>query len=296
MNTSNSRTVWIRMGKPKTGLTMEEYKELYGNMHKEIGSYTYPSGTTKVGIGNLKDDEIDLLLPSVVDYTPKDREFRFAVVKYFNDLVLRVSVSEGKALEVGMTLDNSKPLGWEDDGKINLPISPEDYIHFRWLTNHIKVAQGKSNYNPAIHEFYIENPEEVMSVESHLVDVETDAMVAFGSIMKNMDKVNTYLRLMGKNPEKFIPKQRVIELNKLIKSYPKKFLEIHNDPDMEIKDKIQELIYAKVLEESGTTIIVAETNETIGNTMKEAIGYFKNEKNGREINGFKLRMQELKTT
>jgi len=221
-------------------------KEVLNHLPKEIRA------GAKVKIGSIFVDRLPLkgvdgeeeakLLKGIVDVPATHQDWPAKTKDFWASLSLKVPF-EGVELNIGT----------HDDGT---PVSPMDYIYWKWCMKHRQVAISEEEMNG------------------------------------NMDKVKMLTRvLMGTDPERL----SAIELENNLYDYkeknPERFLKYSLDDNLELRAEIETMVEKSVLRKIGNQLIYED--ETIGEDIKDAIVYFKNKKNSGQVNIMRARLQEV---
>jgi hypothetical protein len=117
-------------------------------------------------------------------------------------------------------------------------------------------------------------------------------------------KIDQILTLLGISITKLTPSDKVLAFKKAASKPENKneieqkvalqrFIDLCNDSDLTYKYLIQELIGAQILEKAGTSILIKESGEVIGENVKAAVIYLKNPKNGRVYNSLRAQYETV---
>lgn len=275
-------------------------QEFMSMSKKSIGSY-FQSSTSK-GIGSgLNFDEIDALMPLVLDVPKEDRTFRAEVKKYFMEMVTKIPADNGLELEIGLLVDNSKPIVTKDkEGNItllNLPINISDYIRYRHALGHPKVALSISaaKGNTLI-DFYVFDKEIALSQDVDAAKDKDDAIVAYLKIKEDEDKVNMMLTLLKVDPRTYKGKnaadQKEQKLRELADKNATAFLKVYKQDNFEQRYQIKSMVNTGILKEIGSQIVDAETGDVIGHNFEEAVYFLRDVTKSQTVSILKARMQE----
>ena len=273
-----------------------EVKAWFGQSFRAIGPY-YDGKVTATG---LSFKEQRFLLPELLGVEETDKDFRKSVNNFYDSLITKIG-KDGLKLEVGLEDDNL-PLS-----ETNLPINVKDYVIYRHACKHPDVAENKESAEKSVtKKFYMVNPEAVSADVIKTNDLEDEAMGLYFKYKDDTIKVDQILTIMGKNIKSLKKEEKVVELKRLSVKNPninefeqketlERFIKVCNDKDLESRFLIQELIGAQYLEKVGTAILIRESGEKLGDSMKEAIQFINNPKNSRTLNilkaqyGFKVK-------
>jgi len=269
-------------------------KAWLGEAFKPIGPYFEPGGKA-VGSG-LDFKEQALLLPQQLGIEKGDKDFRRAVTNFYHELLTNVP-KDGLKLEVGLE-DDKKPLA-ED----NMPLNIREYIIYRHLIKHPHVALDKATAEKEIiKRFYIIDPNKVTASINQINKTEDEALGLYFKHKDNPLKVDQILTMMGVTIKNMKREQKVLKLKELASKTAglspqdqaeqfAAFITTCNDPDLETKFLIQELIGATYLKQIGTAILINESKESLGENMEEAVHFLQNPKNSKTLNVLKAEYQ-----
>lgn len=294
-----SKKVFLKRNRPfvHEQLKSAEAQEYLGSSKRSVGSYFATKHSQRQGTG-LTDEEVKLLLPQIIDIQPEDREFRTKVRNFFQDISTPVPYERGTELEIGLELDNDKPVTHFIEKEIepamgdkpaktkkiyNMPIDPEQYIRYRHALGHPHVAStpelAKGNQTV---DYFIEDPEKVLSSNVNSADYADKAFSLFMQLKSEPDKVKMILSLLRMEiPRKVVgqpiivdklsEEERVLALRKLAMSKPAMFLKIAEDKELRFKYLLDELISVQLLKRAGSSILVTQSGEPLGSNDSEAI-------------------------
>lgn len=291
----NSRTVTIfRAGSFLSRAQGPGIEEHFASSKVSIGSYFESVSSTMVGSG-LTFEEQDILLPLLVDAPKEDREFRKLVRAYYENIDTKVPHGTGCVLEIGLLVDNDKPVS-----KDNLPIELIDFVRYRHAYHHPFMAKNKEEAESnALMQFYIFDKNQVQE-KSTAKTIEKDAaMQIYLSIKKDEAKVNMMLTLLNIDPREYPDTaagkdQKIEKLRALAEGdkTAKKFVEIHDTEDFDIKYWLESMKNTGVLKVFGNKFVDAETQKIIGNSVEEAVFFFKDDANSATVGILKAKQQE----
>lgn len=262
-----------------------EVKAWLGQSYRAIGPY-FKDKATATGLSFA---EQRMLLPELIGIEDTDKDFRKAVNKFFDEILTPVP-KDGLKLNISLENDD-QPLSNE-----NKPIHPLDYIRYRHLIGHPDVGKDKNdaerNY---IKRYYLVNPEGVSKDAVAINDLEDNAFVVYSKYKDDPIKVDQILTILGTKIKTLKHDEKVLLLKEYAKKQSKyneheqkaafeKFVKTAEDKDLEYKYLIEEMIGAQFLQRVGNNIIYKESGEQIGESLQDAVLYFKNAKNSRALN------------
>jgi hypothetical protein len=178
---------------------------------RSIGSY-YESRTTQGQGTGLSIAERKLLIPYLIDIPGNDPTFLKACNAFYGSLVTKIPYEDGLTLEIGLELDNDKPVTHftgnpdiPDTLRFNLPINIDHYVRYRHALKHPRVAASvdaaKGNQ---IVDFYIFDETTVLEATQKSNSERDKALATYiNKIKDDMGKVDRMLTLLGKDPRDF---------------------------------------------------------------------------------------------
>ena len=276
-------------------------KEWLDSAFKGIGSYW--DTQAKVAGSGLSWAEKKILMPILHAVESEDRDFRGATENYFNELMTKIPPG-GLRLQIGLRDDE------EELSADNLPINVKDYVSYKHLMAHPVVAKNENEAAALPYKkFFIHDQEESVNLQEELVELEDKAAELYFTHRHDANKVEQILVLMGIKTRDLNEKEKGLKLKELTRisgrqeetmeaKRIRKFIKVATSKELELEYMITELIGAQVLEKIGTEIVIAETNNSIGNGIREAIIHLKNKKNSKTLlylkNHFKNLIKENK--
>lgn len=271
MSDINTRKIQVRRKEKKSYLP----PKVKANAKRVIGSVfkdRRPLG--------LADEELEQkLLKKYADIRVDDRDFGDKKSQFWKNMRVEVP-SEGKVLNISTK-----------DGE---PVELEDYIIFKWLENHPLVAENKqAMLDDSNKEFYLYDPKEEIRNENQEAKLRKKAYKALLNIEDDETVVDQLLRLLGdKRPERMSKEMKENELEQLTRTQPKRFLKYAEDKNLALRAEIEEMVEHNVLRKSGNQYIYMD--EVIGDTMDDAIVYFKNDRNSSTVLDLRAKLKEAK--
>lgn len=226
----------------------------------------------------LSPEEEKKWLPDILGVQPTDNFWREATKYYWADMSIIIP-DEGLILNIGM----------KDDGE---PIKLLDYIRYRFICKQSEVAKNQKECVWPTHRFYIVDVEEVKKDQLSDFEVRNKANNAFMHLQQesNYTKAKWVAEVLRKSDEKivhmnreelfmFLEKKKDESLNntdtKVIK-----FADVVKNPNLEQEAMIMEFLGAGILEKNGNSFFYGDA---IIGEKKEAIAWFKNQVNSRQI-------------
>lgn len=291
MNTSthpNSKTITIfrsgsYLSRAQKGPEVQEYLSM---AKVSVGSY-FEKDSQKVASG-LTFAEEELLLPTLIDYTKDDRDFRKKVKEFYTEIDTRVPPNTGIPLEIGLEKNNANPVS-----KDNMPLNLMDFIRYKHAVNHPWMAENKeeadSNSNK---QYYIFDKSKTAAVSKVKNDERDAALGIYLQVKENLEKVDMMLTLLLEDPRKYpLPGDRVDKLHEFANKQPDKVIGIYKDENFETRYTIQTLVNTKIIQQLGLRYVGSD-GKIIGNSLDETIFWFKDDMNSDQVALYKATMQE----
>lgn len=255
----------------------EELSNYMSLTQLDIGPYLESNAAKIIGSG-LSIKEQELLMPLLLNLGPEDRDFRKSVFDFFNSLKTKVPFSTGKDLEIGLEVDNDKPVS-----KDNMPISIENYVRYRHALKHPWVAKSKAEADGnQLKHFFIYDPELEHKESSDRVVLQDKAASIWLQVKSNESKVTMLLTLLGKDERDYVGRngssRKQTDLHALVVSDATRFLKVYEEDRFEIRYWLRAMILAGVVKIVGTTYIISETQKKLGASELEAILYLEDDK------------------
>jgi hypothetical protein len=298
MEHKNSRKITIFRAGSFLSRSQKGMDDYFADTKQSIGSYWEGGGSQRIASG-LSFEEIRILLPFVTEVDSTHPEFMKKVNEFYRDISTNVPYNTGVTLETGLCVANNKEVSIDRDNpeKSNLPINLSDYLKFRQLKGHPRVAKNKEEADGnATMEFYIFDKYELQSKNTKKMEEKDAAMRIYLEIKDDEIKPKMLLTLMGVDPRKFTgPNEKTLiteELRKLSESKPTYFVEVFNNSHLDTDYWLQSLVNAGVLKKIGDKYIDAENDKIVGNSQEETRYYFEDEVNSDLVTTWKARYQE----
>ncbi len=183
--------------------------------------------------------------------------------------------------------------------KYATPISISDYMLWRYCLGYNHVANEIALVNKSNNiRFYLHSEEEIKKAKEVRRNVEKQRMEAFLSVVKDSDKMNKvmYALRLGHLLDTMDDNDIDIKLNEYSLEHTSKFISTVNMSNLSTVAFIEKLIVSGLLKRlEATEIIVDYTDPTkvIGNTLSEAVSYFSNKENEKDITEYKNKLKGL---
>lgn len=259
---------------------------------KQIGPYLKSHTAMIMGSG-LEIHEIPILLPHVINVDPEEKEFRKTVHEFYNNLTTKIPPNTGKTFEIGLLIDNSKPIS-----KANLPINVEDYIRYRHAKSHPWVASSKSEAQAnQLKYFYMNDPEAEVKSKSEAVVLQDKADGIWLSIKSQPQKIMMLLTMLGKDERDYSGRNaeamKINDLHNIVKTKAPEFLKVYEGDRFETRYWLAAMKKADVVKEVGTSYIITQNNKLLGKSEIEALLFLENSDNVDTVAYLKANTQEV---
>jgi hypothetical protein len=301
MNTTHPNSKVINIVRTETFMDTVQTgaKEFMSLSRKTIGSYWKSISSKAVGSG-LDLNEQAVLLPLIIDADAEDRFFREKVTKFYKEMFTQVPFGpEGRALQIGLLLDNSKPVYWKDkDGLMNLPIEPMDYIRYRHAREHPQVAVDKeSSIGDPLKLYYIFDPEVADKQLVSSTKEQDEAIATYLAIKDQEEKVSGLLVMLGVDPRDFggasAPAQRAKRLRELADTKPADFNKVYKTDNFELRVKIKSFLQNGIFKNVGDRIFEASTNTMVAKDMDEAVKLLQDKEYSERLQIWSANLQDI---
>lgn len=291
----SKKIVIFRAGSFLSRAQGKEVDDFYATSKKSVGAYWETLSSKKIASG-LTFAEENILMPHLVDAECDDKEFRKKVSTFFQDIDTKIPYNTGLTLEVGLELDNDKPIFFsKDPEKCNMPINIMDYIRWRHALKHPRVAHSKELADGSSrYEFYIFDKNETIKKNSKKSEEKDAAFAIYLEIKPDIKKVEMMLTLLGHDVRAFgnNPDTMIDKLRTESETRSDLFTKTYNGAELEINYWIKAMINTGVMKNIGPKYFDAETEKLIGNSLEETVYFFKDEENSDMVVALKARMQE----
>lgn len=283
-----------------------EAKEYFDMAYKAIGSYFKVFG--KIYASGLTRQEEEYLMPDLVGAYPEDRkEFREKVNNYFKNINTKIP-AEGVKLEIG--LEGSATSIFNSKGEqVGNPINVEHYVKYKHALKHphvcdsLEAAERMGN----LAHFYILDKQEETKAKSKINRLEDEASQFYFANRDDVFKVDQMLTLLGITTKYLDNEEKVIKLkemsskdidqtDKVNADRLNKFINIAKDKDLGLKYDIMQMIRFNILERVKYKILDAESGELVGDNLKEAVLWFKDKSNSKQVNVYYAGLNEKGTS
>lgn len=259
---------------------------------RPLGPYYENHAAGTIGSG-MHPSEIAIILPHIISIEASDKDFKKEVFKYFNELVTKVPATSGLDLEVGLFLDNDKPVS-----EANLPLSPVDYVRWRHAKNHPWVADNReAARRDSKKYFYIYDKEAHNKIEQDKLVIQDKADEIYLKMKNNAGKVEQMLVRFGLDPRDFMGRQKNQQqqqaLKKLTQDKASKFIEYYEEERFEQQYWLRAMVAAGVVKQIGTAYVDANNNKKLGHSELETLLFLEDKKNADVVSVLKSNTQEI---
>lgn len=259
---------------------------------RNVGPYLQ-SNTAKIIGSGLTEEEKSLLLPSIINMEPSDREFRKTVYDFFNALTTKIPPTTGKILETGLTTDNSKPLSAK-----NMPLNIEDYIRYRHAKNHPWVARSKSEAEGNMLKiFYMVDSDAELKELSDKVVLQDKADAIWLAIKNQPQKIGMLLTLMGKDEREYTGRnaetKKVADLHDIVKNRASEFIKAYEEEKFEARYWLAAMMKANVVELIGDSYVNKSSGKLITRTLPAMLMFLEDEREADAVSFLKAATQDV---
>ena len=182
--------------------------------------------------------------------------------------------------------------------KYGFPINVEDYILWRYCLVYTDVANDIIIVNKSGHiRFYIYDSSREANKEAIQLETRNEATKIYVKLLEQPERVNNMIWVDRKgvtNVDSLQPVDKYKTLETMSRVEPHEFIKLYNDKDLDIKATIERMIHYDILKRlPNSNVIVDDNNDIVGNSMDEAIIFFKNtERNKPSITRFKAKLKD----
>jgi hypothetical protein len=261
-------------------------KEVLNHLPKEIrAGAKIKIGSVYVGRQPLKGvegEEAHKLLQGILDVPPTHQDWPKLEKSFWASMSLKVPF---EGVELDITVD--------EDGT---PHNALDYITYKWCLKHRQVASSEAEMkSDGRKKFYIYDPQRDLLKKNAKVQVQKAADKEFIKISSDFDKMRRLLRVLSKGarPETMTDTEVENQLYDIKNASPDKFLRMSTDKNLDTRAELEEMIETAVLRKIGNQIIYGD--ETIGDTIADAIVYFNNKKNSGQVNAMRAQLKDVRS-
>lgn len=300
-----SKKIYIKRTKPfiHEHMNSEVMDEQMSYTKRSIGSYYESKTSTNSGSG-LNPTEKKLLLPLIlgVDIGP---DFFKKVNDFYIEIDTKIPYGKkGLELEIGLQ-DDTKSLSME-----NLPLNIEEYIRYRHALGHPNVAASPEQAEGVplnLIWFFVEDPTLVVKRKINAIDLLDRAMVDYQQIKSDPQKVKMIVTIMKNmikkragfpvpNVDTMSADDQLLALRELATEQAERFHQYANDQNLKKAYFIDRLLTASILSKIGNAIVDNDSNEKLGDSIKEVITNLWDGKNSSKLTGYKQKLEESNRT
>lgn len=288
---------------------------------RQTNAASFESTLCKIGgssrhndvLRGLTPEEEVRFLPKIIGTQPTNDKWEEACRAYWNNISRNVD-EKGIELEVGLiwaTEDaynskfqfnsNDKALIKDENGVLinskGTPINIADYILWRYCLVYSECANDAADIHKSNKiRMYIFSQEIENKVKKNKFALEKEANQLFYGSLSDTNWTKWLLRLLvtkDPNPEKKVTIGQLmymaeddinIALAEYIKKDPQLFLTLGKDKSLELKSFIEECIAVGRLVRIANTEAIAFENDTIGNTLDQAVAFLSSPANSNTLN------------
>ena len=224
-------------------------------------------------------------LPGIVGVPANHVEFITKCNNWYNNLSRAVS-KEG--LKLNITLNEAGD-----------PVDPTGYLLYRRALKSRKVAKNKTSLlSDQFYDFYINDEDEEKTKKTQALKERENAQKEYFRVKESELLTDSLLQVFaqkeGEKTSKYTSmskEDKDLVLDKMVTTYPKAFLLLASDKDLELKAEILSMVDFGVLIKAGNKFIYG--TEPLGDTLEETVAYFKSAKNQGDYVKLKAQMEAL---
>lgn len=259
-------------------------------------------------------DEEEVLLPNLLGVQPKNDNWQKTTSDYWNNISKQVP-KDGLELEIGFNYKVSKERSEEENYKLGesckeeekykygFPINVVDYVLYRYCLVYSDVANSATDKHKSNRiRFYLYSKLEEIKTNHEALTLKNKAYGKYLEVLSNRDKVEDILRLMSDSDGNSLWQinlsdgEQDLILQKAMEEKPAMFISYYDDKVLEMKSFISKCITGQFLKRvPNTEVIMYGENTIIGNTIDEAVGYLRNEKNAQTLNTLRIQTGVVKS-
>lgn len=312
MTHPNSKIIYLKRTKPFIHESMgsEVMQEQLSHTKRSISSYFAGPNSAKIGTG-LTPAEEKILIPALLGIEVNDK-FYDRLTLFYTEIDTKVPHGAvGLQLEVGLELDNTKPVTHSEvkDGRtvLNTPLNIMDYIRYRHAIKFPYTALSpEAAEGNQLMWFFIEDPKLVTNSKMAEIEIRDEAMADYQQAKSDPKKVKMLVTVLrnyirkkpGKPPvnvNNLGADELIITLRELATERPDKFHELANDADLKKRYFIDELLGVGLIQRQGNSIVDKDTNTNMGDTLKEVVVFLWNPKEAARLQRLKLEYDSVHT-
>ena len=256
----SSHIIYIRRKDNTTRLP----EEVYAEAKRNIGAFF---AGTQIGSG-ITLAEKKKYLPQILGVTPDTPNFFKQVDNFYNSLTVNVTYGNGTELEIGL----------DKDGE---PINVMDWLKYKFVLAHPKVAPNKEASHSRVFDFYVHDKVKAQK-QSHAESlIRRKAMEEYLKLTADPIKVDLVIRALKRNPEKMNKEEKELFIEHESKEDPQAFIEVATNKHLETISFIEQCLSAEPLRPVGNSFF--HVDELLGSTLEETINYLEDKKNSKMV-------------
>jgi|APGre2960657404_1045060.scaffolds.fasta_scaffold34345_2 hypothetical protein len=246
------------------------------------------SGITSSGIPlkGITIEEEEKLLPTIVGVPANHIDFFSKVNTWYNNLSKPVT-KEGLKLNISVSAASG------------MPEAPIDYLLYKRALVDRRVAKSKQLLlSDQFFTFYINDETEEQDKKIASLREKETAQKEYFKVKESEVLVDwilqVYAQSLGEKTSKYgnlSKEDKDLILDKMVTTLPKMFVNLAQDKDLELKAEILSMVDYQVITKAGNKFI--NGTEPIGDTLDEAIAYFKSAKNQTVYVQLKAKLEAL---
>jgi len=246
---------------------------------RSIGGYYKKDEGTRAGKG-LDPATVEILLPQILGVYVSDPSFIKEVEQFYINIIHNVQ-PEGLELEIGMSIDNEKPITEYDEKSkthkvFQYPINPYQYVCYMHIIGHPMVARSKeeANKRPSdMCKYYIEDELIERNAKIKELKIKDKAASIYEKYKKDYEIQKQILVNLGIDAFRYDTTKLQLTFRKQIESDQirkiEQFVAVAED-DLLIKlFTVRAFLALGVLKTEGIKILDSENNRYLGDSIRE---------------------------
>jgi hypothetical protein len=219
-------------------------------------------------------------LPSIIGVPADHPDFPREAQNYWAEMSIKVPTG-------GVVLDVTA----DENGQ---PYNLEDWIRYKWLLRHIKVAQShKELMADPRKDFYIYDPDKESLDRNKRIELLKLADVTFAKVSADKEKMRRLMVLLSSaNVQAMTDIQIENQLYDLKNQDPEKFFRVATDKHLDLKAEVLEMIRLNILRKVGSQIIYVD--QVIAQELDDAVAFFNDPNNSALVVTLRAKARELR--
>lgn len=280
-------------------------KDVILSSKKWVGA-AYAKNSQAIHTGLTLEEE-RFYLPFLLEVDPKDIAFRSKTKDFWLDLRI-LATFLGTPLDISVYGDeNGKELLYVREETTGEPVIAEkgqtgfpmprnvkEYVTYKWLSTHPKVAKDETEWKGDPHKEYIlEHKEDVIRGEFEKAQLAKDAYKVFIDLTSNpsdTSRMDWVLKASGYDIYDLSAPERENLLHEYVKNKPKEVIRVAADDKLKVKAAIIDMVNKNIISKQGPTYLFTDT--VLGNNLDEVVRWMEDEANSASVGIMKARYKD----